>query len=128
MSEATIQHRAENLQHAREVDAWLNATKVLGNAVHRGALKRLFELWPEAKVEVKHYRYRYGEQVRPKATRVTIVYGARGVHGHSECGHGDQFSRKTGIQIAFRRALQKVRESEARRQSFEPPTMAEGMP
>jgi hypothetical protein len=82
-----------------------HSRKVLGKAVHERAIQRLHELWPEAKVEVKHYESR--------ATRVTITYGAKGVHGCCRCYFKDRYDRKTGVRIAFRRALQKVRESEA---------------
>jgi hypothetical protein len=85
------------------------AEKVLGKAVHPDALNRLFELWPKAKVEVKHYGLRH----RKRGTRVTITFGAKSVHGFAECSLDDQYERKRGIQLAFQRALQKVRDINA---------------
>jgi hypothetical protein len=87
--------------------------RVLGKAVHAGALMRLHELWPEAHVFLQHH----GTGMRRRQnTRVVIRASADspfGVEGWAFCAPGDQFDRRRGIELAFRRALAKVREYEA---------------
>lgn len=91
------------------------ARRVLGTAVHTKALQRLFELWPEADVQVT-----YGRYDGRRTTTVIILhhpgaYAAFGnvVRGKAHCDPSDQFVRRVGIDLAFRRALRKIPRGEA---------------
>lgn len=93
----------------------------LGNAVHPGALGRLYELWPRADVRVQHRTERvlviarmdgnvYEER---QTTLVAIRLAQRSpAIGVAVCHPGDQWERRRGIELAFRRALNIVRERE----------------
>lgn len=89
----------------------LTLRKVLGAAVHPRAIGRLVELWPRAYVEVHHYP--------PRGQTVVRIYNRKPVEGdagngleeasrEAACSDDDQFSRKTGIRLAFGRALKAV--------------------
>lgn len=90
--------------------------RALGSAVHSGAVKRLLELWPDASLEVRHFDSRYdGEPLR--VTEIDIwdcrpdmeQAGRRSVRGRAECMVAyDQWDRRRGIDLAFRRALRRV--------------------
>lgn len=96
------------------------AERVLGKAVHPQALDRLFEIWPEAIVTVKHDEVPrgvgpdFGARLWLRRTVVDILQrkGAEKTTGHvarnAYCHSSDQFNRKTGINLAFRRALREV--------------------
>lgn len=106
---------------------------VLGRAVHAGALNRLHELFPNARVNVEHeatpVELPYGTQRisrrfyrRPShATRVFIdLDGDKRpggtIFGLATCHHEDNFDKRKGIELAFRRALDIARRNYARRQ------------
>lgn len=90
------------------------ADRVLGNAVHPNALDRLFEIWPDAHVEVQHDP----PNTRGRGTRITIyafdpATASAGVppaqvKGAVTTWHRDQFVRKVGTRTAFQRALKKL--------------------
>jgi hypothetical protein len=96
--------------------------KVLGRAVHPKAIDRLLELWPEAYVEVTHYSARH-DGVPLRCTRVHIWSGPSPTRTNSERPTGserrtgtarcrldcDVWDRRRGIDLAFRRALKKVK-------------------
>lgn len=91
--------------------------RVLGNAVHPRAVDRLFELWPEADVAVRHGDDRH-DGVELKVTRVNIAKKRDPVPtaatplalGDARCRLDcDSWDRRHGISLAFRRALQEVR-------------------
>jgi hypothetical protein len=96
------------------------AAKVLGKAVHPNALKRLFELWPEAEVHVSHFHDATGDM-----TAVDIYshtwdqmtdardHFPKTATGNAFCAPEDQFNKRYGIQLAFRRALDDVRRIES---------------
>lgn len=96
--------------------------RVLGKAVHPAALARLHELFPDARVAVEHeatpVELPHGTQKmsrrvyqRPShETRVFIdLDGDRRpggtIFGTATCHHEDNFDRRKGIELAFRRAL-----------------------
>jgi hypothetical protein len=96
---------------------------IVGRAVHNDALDRLFELWPGALVRVTHKTEHIPDLTRMdgctrdarwhrQITTVSIDDPVSGytVFGRAECAPGDQWDRKVGIAMAFRRALTKVRE------------------
>jgi hypothetical protein len=87
--------------------------RVLGAGVHSRAIGRLVELWPEAVVAVIHSP----AAMQPRFTVVKVWESAeakeRGdaaVGTESTCAIGEQFHRRVGIAIAFKRALLKVKE------------------
>lgn len=117
----------ERPPRSRELEAEQRNARVLGKAVHPGALRRLHELVPEAKVYVRHHvltalagdvRAGVAAEVRP-TTRVMIDTGREGERrvavGSARCAAGDKYDRKLGIQLAFRRALELVREDAKQR-------------
>lgn len=91
--------------------------RILGKAVHPGALDRLFEIWPTAYVQVQHDP----PGTRNRGTRVTIYRfdpSAEGVPPEQVMGavttwHRDQFARATGRRLAFERALKALIRGEA---------------
>jgi len=104
-------------EQARERNA-----RVLGKAVHPAALARLHELYPNARVSVEHeatpVELPHGTQKmsrrfyqRPShETRVFIDLDGDGrpgapIFGTATCHHEDNFDRRKGIELAFRRAL-----------------------
>lgn len=105
------------------VPAVERSRRVLGKGVHPAAIMRLHELWPDAVVRVGHgYDYALSHPDRPtmEVVRVTWVRiferpGAPGgpVLGESRCREDDAYRRDYGIDLAFRRALRKVRERAA---------------
>ena len=106
-----------------QTEAEDRADCILGKAVHRAAHARLFELWPLAIVNVSHHTEhaiirgarldtpRSDERNHRQITVVRIENPDEGyvVYGMAECAPGDQWDRKKGIDLAFRRALDKVR-------------------
>lgn len=97
------------------------AERVLGLAVHPKALDRLFELCPEASVRVRHLQLwdpmdhwyeRANGKIVPNITRVTEVQidvPQEGVAlAFAECHPEDNYVRRRGIELAFRRALKLV--------------------
>jgi hypothetical protein len=99
----------------REVE---RAQRVLGKAVHPGAIDRLYELWPEAIVYVQHGENRApgdrmsGPAIVTRWTRVTIVRSSAKLYevvGEAFCHPNDRYDRKRGIELAFKRALNDVR-------------------
>lgn len=98
-------------QEDRQDTAIERARRVLGHAVHAKALQRLFELWPEADVKVV-----YGRYDGRRTTTVEIKPWANAtpwagfVRGEAQCDSSDQFNRRYGIDLAFRRALRKLKE------------------
>jgi hypothetical protein len=97
-------------------ESYERVRRPLGYAVHPDAINRLLELWPDARVLVSHG---YERQILPgptlpgfrgqRATRVVIRESddenSRWIGGEALCSPEDQFSRRRGIEIAFRRAL-----------------------
>lgn len=88
------------------------AKRRLGKAVHPLALNRLYELWPEAHVQVSHVTSQLGG---PQWTSVWIWqrYGESKPAGecivrHANVHPHDQRNRRYGISPAFRRALREV--------------------
>lgn len=98
------------------------AARVLGKAVHPFAVNRLFELWPEAQVAVRHGETRHdGADLR--FTEVEIWEGertagtdpgswagvnTRHVTRRATCHPADPFDRRTGIRLAFDRCLREA--------------------
>lgn len=101
---------------------------VLGKAVHPAALKRLHELFPLAHVHIRHAEYPvelpYGTQrmdsrhyAQPEhETYVIIDLTGEGRPGTGDkaiglatCHPLDNFDRRKGIKLAFRRALEQAR-------------------
>ncbi len=84
------------------------AERCLGKAVHPKALDRLFELAPEAEVGVHHHVSTWdGRQI----TTVTIgLPVGHEIHATAKVHPRDQFRRRYGIDLAFRRGLRKVKE------------------
>lgn len=110
--------------------------RVLGKAVHPAALARLHELFPSARVNVEHeatpVELPHGTQKmsrrfyqRPShETRVFIdLDGDKRpggtIFGTATCHHEDNFDRRKGIELAFRRALDIARRNYQRRQIAE---------
>lgn len=85
--------------------------RILGKAVHPNALRRLHELWPNAVVRVLHGE-EFPGQVRGTTVRIYERPGVPGgpVYGVAICHPNDQWDRRRGIELAFRRALAQVRE------------------
>lgn len=103
----------------------------LGKAVHPAAIRRLHELFPNARVVVEHMAYprllprgerKMGRRYYANPARETRVYidldgdraafrrGRGGwVWGLAVCHPEDNFDRRKGINIAFRRALDSAR-------------------
>lgn len=85
------------------------AHRVLGRAVHTKAIRRLFELWPQADVSVVYSRYDGRRttvvEIKPYPEATDWAGIAR---GEAHCDQADQFVRRVGIDLAFRRALRKV--------------------
>jgi hypothetical protein len=99
-----------------------DARLIVGKAVHDDALDRLFELWPSALVRVQHNSEHIPDLTRMdgctrderRHRQITVVSiddpdSGYTVFGRAECAPGDQWDRKLGIAMAFRRALVKVR-------------------
>lgn len=100
---------------------YLKAFAALGDAVHPAALRRLFEMWPEARVHVQHaYVWRgkpfTSERIQVRQTLVRIEAQDfepnertwKRVTRTAMCSPDDQYDRKYGIALAFRRALHEV--------------------
>lgn len=109
------------------------AAHTLGCAVHRGALERLYELFPEATVTVEHETMRVPlasdtpirmDGPRDRAQHSTRVWidlegdwqpgcGRRrpghAIFADAVCHPDDNFDRRKGIELAFRRALEHAR-------------------
>lgn len=99
-------------------DAQNLAARVLGKAVDPRGLSRLFDLWPDAVVWVRHFNSRH-DGVDLKCTRVTIEEFADGramrgfVLAQAYCRlDRDVWNRRRGIGLAFRRALLRVKRLE----------------
>lgn len=96
------------------------AARKLGKAVHPAALDRLFELYPEAVVGVQHrhepapgrlqtQKMDCHHECRQHITVVAIEYQkSYATFGHAFCHPDDNWDRRKGIEIAFRRALKEV--------------------
>lgn len=103
----------------------------LGKAADPRALDRLFELWPGARVEVRHKTVYRGvpfsaDRIPLRCTTVEVWEGEkndepgswadvnfRHVLREAVCHSGDRFVRRTGVELAFRKCLQAVRERSA---------------
>lgn len=94
-----------------EERSWIareKAKSALGKAVHPAALNRLFELYPEAIVRVRHnVTWHHGRQ--------TVVYiqwkpdnELCTKYGAVTCHSDDQYVKRVGIDKAFRQALKKL--------------------
>lgn len=90
----------------------------LGHAVHPAAFDRLFELWPQASITVRHGRGRH-DGVDLKITYVNIAKQRDPVPtaatpvalGSARCRLDcDNWNRRTGVALAFNRALEHVKE------------------
>lgn len=94
----------------------------LGAAVHPGAIRRLHELFPDARVTVRHEENlvelpfgarRMGNIYFASPEHTTRVYidlagdqnPTTTIVGRADCHPADNFDRRKGIKIAFRRAL-----------------------
>lgn len=95
--------------------------KVLGAGVHPRAIGRLAELWPDAYLEVHH-------APAGMVPRFTVVKVWATKQDHDEdlaapvsaaatCSRWDQFDRRAGIAIAFKRVLLKVKRVAAREEA-----------
>lgn len=123
---------AQELANERSEAALTFAKRVLGKAVHPAAIERLFDVWPEAQVEVWHdwvWRTDPFTQER-RQTRRTVVEIWEGERNPVNPSHtrrvqrealvhpDDNFERKTGIRVAFDRCLREaVRRSDPGRVS-----------
>jgi hypothetical protein len=113
-------------------DAKSRNRAVLGRAVHPAALDRLHELFPEARVNVEHEAHpvellkgsmkmsRRFYQRPSHETRVFIdLDGDKRpggtIFGTATCHHEDNFDRRKGITLAYRRALDIARRTSASR-------------
>lgn len=111
-------------------------SRVLGKAVHPAALRRLHELFPDARVRVQHESHlrelpagsqRMSRRCYPNPERETYVYidvdGEQRPGGTlfalATCHPEDNFNRRKGIEIAFRRALTTARYWHERRRIAE---------
>jgi len=86
------------------------AERVLGKAVHPQAIDRLFELEPDAEVEVEHAP----AGMRPRFTVVRIGRKEGRLQlaaAEATCSPSDQFDRRRGIRLAFGRALRQLSEA-----------------
>lgn len=106
----------EETLNERSEEARARAEKVLGKGVHPAAVERLFELWPEAEVGVRHFAQRGDDGIPLRTTRVEIWNkpmrspGAYPVTAYASCRTDtDQWNRRFGIDLAFRRALRSVK-------------------
>jgi hypothetical protein len=108
---------------ALKVESVRRARRVLGKAVHPDAVSRLFELWPQARVFVKHTIMELTPEevfkggTRRIATMVWIVKypddpDSPRVMGIAIKHPNDHWDRRRGIELAFRRALGLVRSHE----------------
>lgn len=102
-----------------------HAGRVVGKAVHPGALDRLFELYPDVKIDVRHdvelyYTGRHMDDLSQDARRTTRVTfwltGRRGsteryVFADAKCHPNDNWDRRAGIKLAFDRALAAARKT-----------------
>lgn len=96
--------------------------RVLGKAVHPAALARLHELFPKARVNVEHEATPV--ELPPGTQKMSRRFYQRPSHetrvfidldgdkrpggtifGTATCHHEDNFDRRKGIELAFRRAL-----------------------
>lgn len=101
------------------------AARVLGKAVHPNALRRLFELWPDAVVRVRRDVNDYGN--RRTIVLIATESGRFVERGEVSCDSGDQYNRAYGIREAFRRALVAARERwESRELGLEPGSDRDG--
>jgi hypothetical protein len=89
--------------------------RVLGKAVHPKAIDRLFEVWPEAQVQVDRYRTRHYGVDGIRVTRVIVAATSqegprshRVVDRRAYCHPDDPFDRRTGIRLAFDRCLREA--------------------
>lgn len=106
-------------QTSAEEEAFVRSRDVLGYIVHERALERLHELWPLAAVRIQHTDGAR-DGVRSKVTRVQIVpsqdrrdWSTASVPmalGEARCRlDEDDWDRRRGIDLAFRRALEHVK-------------------
>lgn len=95
---------------------------VLGAAVHPNALARLHELYPYARITVRHISAdvplnptKFDDTRTRKEWHTEIEIDLDGhddagwAHGYAFCHPDDAFDRKRGITLAFRRALNMAR-------------------
>lgn len=93
-------------------------SKVLGKAPHPRAINRMVQIWPKAYVNVEHgttrhdgtdYRYTrvFIYEFDPK-TDDDATPTPRLIQGLARCHPSDQFCRRKGIELAFRRALRNL--------------------
>lgn len=83
------------------------AERVLGKAVHPRALDRLFELEPEAEVQINHSP----AKMEPRFTVVRITKHdgtCKMAVADATCSPADQFDRRRGIRLAFGRCLREM--------------------
>lgn len=116
--------RAEKLGITEDaVDNLDRLIRVLGRGVHVEAVFRLVQLWPDAYVKVEHQRYNRADgntDIEPPTGTVLYIYESKPsgngdesdppmyVYGESQVVPPDQFVKRTGIQIAFSKALKEV--------------------
>lgn len=115
-------------EYAEFLPKWARNRGVLGKAVHPAALVRLHELYPNARVSVRHFAdaielpkgsMRFGNRYYREPEHETIVYidvtgeGRPGtgdkVYGSATCHPLDNYDRRKGIALAFTRALDMAR-------------------
>lgn len=102
----------EVVSHPRQM-----AEKVLGKGPHPAAIRRLFELWPEARVSIRYTDRRY-DGVDSKVTTVVIAASpttpaTEAVYAEARCRLDcDTWNRRHGIRLAFNRALKLVKVAE----------------
>jgi hypothetical protein len=110
--------------------------RILGKAVHPAALSRLHELFPDAIVKVRHEATpielpvdtrRIGKHYYREPSHETFVYidldgdkrPGGTIFGTAICHHEDNFDRRKGIELAFRRALDIARRNYRQRRQDE---------
>jgi len=110
-----------------------HSRRVLGAAVHPGAIRRLHELFPDAfvkvrhetnKIELPHGSRKMSNMYYAQPEHETYVYidldGDRRSGGtiwaKAVCHPLDNFDRRKGIELAFRRALDIARKNHQQRE------------
>lgn len=121
-----VYDRQAQIEYNRE-----HAGRVVGKAVHPAALDRLFELYPDVKIDVRHEHDALRDSRRPfrpddhhrvyrVITRVTFWLdgerraSARYVWAKATCHPYDNWDRRAGIKLAFDRALAAARHTHQR--------------
>lgn len=119
----------DSAEYAKFLPAYVANKAKLGKAVHPGALQRLHELYPYARVSVRQIatpvelpkgtiRRMDASSFYAKPEHETVVYidlegkreaGAAVVEGRAICHPLDNFDRRKGIHLAFTRALDAAR-------------------